>query len=209
MGRGLPLRLDRQRCGVDQQRGTPGSPRGRAANSSTARRTQQVLGGAAKPTDQLVTVVVTHRVSAGRRRRIPGLAGSTRVGGEQVSRLSGNRAVPPDRGRAGQVDGDVPLRHRRRPRRAGSPPTNASSCSRRARSSTTSSLRTVDSSFGSWFAFDEHGHRHETAVGPQDVHRGVGRPVSRRWSCCPSPRSRSRCRCGWACWSAICSPASP
>ena len=63
MGRGLPLRLRRPRAGLDQQRAPGRIWLARGQQYFDGPGTQQVIGGGARPTDPLVTVVVTHRVS--------------------------------------------------------------------------------------------------------------------------------------------------
>ena len=65
LGRGLPLRFHREPPGVDEQCHEAGRTRRSASISSTDRPPSRWSAAAAKPADQLVTVVVTHRVESG------------------------------------------------------------------------------------------------------------------------------------------------
>ena len=94
----------------------------------------------------------------GARRRLPRLAGATAPGGEQVRRVPRHRAVPA-RSRASRTSGP-------RCTATTTPPTSTGGSSRTERQELLAEgekfadfqLRTIDNSFGSWFAFDEHGN---------------------------------------------------
>lgn len=139
--------------------------------------TQQVVGGRAKPDDALVTAVVSHRVSADQvddflawqeRLRLaentfPGFRGSElfrpvpEVQDEWTAIYRYDTAADLDRWLGSKERRDLLAEGER---------------------FSDFELRTVDNSFGSWFAFDEHSRPAPTTLGPQDVDRGVGRPVS-------------------------------
>ena len=118
--------------------------------------TQQVVGGAAKPADQLVTVVVTHRVSPEHVDEF--LAWQRRLQLAE-SRFDGFRGSELFRPIEGVQDSWTALY---RYDNAASLDTWLTSDERKrlleeGKRFHDFELRTVDNSFGSWFAFDEHG----------------------------------------------------
>ena len=119
--------------------------------------TQQVVGGGRQGDGSARDGRRDPPGGPGERRRVPGLAGATPPGGEQVRRVPRHGAVPAGRRRAGRVDGAVPLRERRRSRYLAGLGGAAGTARRGRASSPTSTSRTIDNSFGSWFAFDENG----------------------------------------------------
>ena len=182
LGGGLPLRLGRPRAGLDQQRHPPGATRRGRSSTSTARAPSRSIGGGARPTDPLVTVVVTHRVEPGERRRLPRLAGPTSAGGEQVRRVPRHRAVPPRRGRPGGVDHAVPLRQRRRSRHVADL-RRAPGASRRGREVLRLPVRapsTTRSAAGSPSTSTATRRRHRRTPRPPSR---CGSACTRRWCC--------------------------
>ena len=88
LGGGLPLRLDRPRAGLDQQRHPAGAARPTAQPFFDGPGTQQVLSGGAQADGP-----AGHRRRhpprrPGERRRLPGVAGAASAGGERGSTAS-------------------------------------------------------------------------------------------------------------------------
>ena len=73
-----------------------------------------MIRGGAKAPDELVTVVVTHRVGPEHVQEFLAWQERLRLAESRFRRFSWFGAVPPHRRRPGRVDRDVPLRHRRR-----------------------------------------------------------------------------------------------
>lgn len=118
--------------------------------------TQQVLGGAAKPLDQLVTVVVTHRVDPEHVDEFLAWQNRLQLAESKFHGYRGTELFRPIAGvqdkwtamyrydTAADLDRWLTSDERKRLLKEG----------QRFRDF---ELRTVDSSFGSWFAFDDHG----------------------------------------------------
>ncbi|MDT5334551.1 MAG: uncharacterized protein QOD90_56 [Mycobacterium sp.] len=120
--------------------------------------TQQVVGGAAKPTDQLVTVVVSHRVGADQIDEFLAWQERLRLAESAFEGYRGSEIFRPVEGvqeewtalyrfgTAEDLDRWMVSDQRRELLAEG-------------RTFHDFQLRTVDNSFGSWFAFDEHGNQ--------------------------------------------------
>jgi antibiotic biosynthesis monooxygenase (ABM) superfamily enzyme len=120
-------------------------------------QTQQVVGGAAKPTDQLVTVVVSHRVSTDHVDEFLAWQDRLRSAEEDFEGFRGSEIFRPVEGvqeewttlyrysSAEDLDKWMVSDRRRELLAEG-------------RQFHHFDLRTVDNSFGSWFAFDDHGN---------------------------------------------------
>jgi antibiotic biosynthesis monooxygenase (ABM) superfamily enzyme len=131
--------------------------------------TQQVIGGAAKPADQLVTVVISHRVAPDHVEEFLAWQDRLRLAENAFSGFRGSELFRPIEGVQDEwtalyrydtaADLDVWLAsHERRELLA------------EGRRFHDYSLRTVDNSFGSWFAFDDKGHE---APPPSDTKTSV------------------------------------
>ena len=120
--------------------------------------TQQIVGGAAKPTDQLVTVIVTHRVNPEHTDEFLAWQERLRLAESQFDGYRGTELFRPVKG----VQDEWTALYRY---------DNAADLEAWLTSSERKQLldegkkfhdfelRTVDNSFGSWFAFDEHGEQ--------------------------------------------------
>ena len=118
--------------------------------------TQQVVGGAAKPPDQLVTVVVTHRVNAGNVAEFLTWQERLRLAESKFQGFRGTELFRPIEGvqdewtalyrydNAADLDKWLISNERQELLSEGEKFSDFRS-------------RTIDNSFGSWFAFDEHG----------------------------------------------------
>jgi hypothetical protein len=118
--------------------------------------TQQVIGGAAKPVDQLVTVVVTHRVSPDHIAEFLGWQDRLRLAESTFEGFRGSELFRPIEGiqqewtalyrygNAADLDKWLISKERQRLLAEGEKFSDFRS-------------RTIDNSFGSWFAFDETG----------------------------------------------------
>ncbi len=118
--------------------------------------TQQVIGGGARPTDPLVTVVVTHRVSPENVADFLAWQERLRLAESRFAGFRGTELFRPVEG----VQDDWTALYRYE--NADDLDTWLISPERRAllaEGATFSDFhsRTIDNSFGSWFAFDEHG----------------------------------------------------
>jgi antibiotic biosynthesis monooxygenase (ABM) superfamily enzyme len=119
--------------------------------------TQQVVGGSAKPTDQLVTVVVSHRVSPDNVDEFLAWQDRLRLAESKFDGFRGTELFRPIQGvqdewtalyryeNAADLDKWLISKERQDLLAEGEKFHDFSS-------------RTIDSSFGSWFAFDEHGN---------------------------------------------------
>lgn len=119
--------------------------------------TQQVVGGSAKPADQLVTVVVSHRVSAEHVDDFLDLQERFRSVEQEFDGFRGSELFRPIEGL--QDEWTTIYRYDN----AANLDTWLMSPQRQAllaegRRFSEFSSRTIDNSFGSWFAFDEHGN---------------------------------------------------
>ena len=135
--------------------------------------------------DPLVTVVVTHRVKPENVDGVPGLAGTTSAGGEQVSRVPRHRTVSPRRGHPGRVDRAVPLRHRRRSRQVADIG-RTQGTSRRGREVLRLPPADRRQLIRQLVRLRRARQPGAATVGDQDVHRGVGGPVPDRGDADPS-----------------------
>ncbi len=138
--------------------------------------TQQVLGGGARQADPLVTVVVSHRVSPEHVDDFLDWQDRLRVAESKFAGFRGTELFRPVEG----VQDEWTALYRY---------DNAADLDRWLVSDERKTLlaegekfadfhsRTIDNSFGSWFAFDENGNDSAASVGDQDLHRGVGRPL--------------------------------
>jgi uncharacterized protein len=127
--------------------------------------TQQVVGGAAKPTDQLVTVVISHRVSPDNIEEFLAWQDRLRLAESGFRGFRGSELFRPIEGvqdewtamyrydSAADLEAWLASDERRRLLAEGEKFHDFH-------------LRTVDNSFGSWFAFDDHGGE---ASPPSDV----------------------------------------
>ena len=118
--------------------------------------TQQVVGGSAKPTDQLVTVVVSHRVGPDQVDEFLAWQDRLRLAESQFAGYRGSELFRPIEG----VQDEWTALYRYD--NAAALDTWLTSDERKAllsegRKFHDFELRTIDNSFGSWFAFDEHG----------------------------------------------------
>ncbi len=141
--------------------------------------TQQVVGGGAKATDPLVTVVVSHRVSPEQVDEFLAWQERLRLAESEFPGFRGTELFRPVKGvqddwtamyrydTAADLDRWLVSKERRDLLAEGEKFSDFE-------------LRTVDNSFGSWFAFDEHGNAGAATVGHQDVDRGVGGPLPDR-----------------------------
>jgi antibiotic biosynthesis monooxygenase (ABM) superfamily enzyme len=93
-------------------------------------QTQQVVGGSAKPADQLVTVVVSHRVGPDHVEEFLAWQDRLRLAESEFEGFRGSETFRPAERRELLAEG---------------------------KRFHDFHLRTIDNSFGSWFAFDEHG----------------------------------------------------
>jgi antibiotic biosynthesis monooxygenase (ABM) superfamily enzyme len=131
--------------------------------------TQQVVGGAAKPTDQLVTVVISHRVGPDHVEEFLAWQDRLRLAETTFSGFRGSELFRPIEGvqdewtalyrydSAADLDIWLASDERRQLLAEGSQFHDYS-------------LRTVDNSFGSWFAFDENGNE---APPPSDTKTSI------------------------------------
>jgi antibiotic biosynthesis monooxygenase (ABM) superfamily enzyme len=131
--------------------------------------TQQVVGGAAKPTDQLVTVVVSHRVPADRIDEFLDWQSRLRLAESAFSGYRGSELFRPVEGvqdewtalyrydTAADLDAWLVSEERKVLLAEG-------------KAFHDFQLRTVDNSFGSWFAFDDRG---QEAPPPSDFKTSV------------------------------------
>ena len=158
VGGHLSLRLDRTRSGVDQQRDTSEATRRRSA---VLRRARHPAGRRRRRAAERLPGHRRGHASSpvGEHGRVPGLAGSTSFGGEQVSRLPRYRAVSSCRGHPGGVDRAVPLQDRRGSQQVDGIGGATRQLLAEGEKFADYHLRTIDNSFGNWFAFDEHGAR--------------------------------------------------
>jgi antibiotic biosynthesis monooxygenase (ABM) superfamily enzyme len=118
--------------------------------------TQQVIGGAAKPADQLVTVVVSHRVNPENVEEFLNWQERLRLAESKFEGFRGTELFRPLEGvqdewtalyryeNAADLDKWLISKQRQELLAEGAKFSDFSS-------------RTIDNSFGSWFAFDEHG----------------------------------------------------
>ncbi len=118
--------------------------------------TQQVIGGAAKPADQLVTVVVSHRVNPENVEEFLNWQERLRLAESKFDGFRGTELFRPLEGvqdewtalyryeNAADLDKWLISKQRQELLAEGAKFSDFSS-------------RTIDNSFGSWFAFDEHG----------------------------------------------------
>jgi antibiotic biosynthesis monooxygenase (ABM) superfamily enzyme len=131
--------------------------------------TQQVIGGAAKPADQLVTVVVTHRVSPDDVDDFLAWQDRLRLAETNFDGFRGGELFRPIEGvqdewtamyrYATAEDLDTWLLSEERKELLAE-----------GKKFSDFQLRTVDNSFGSWFAFDEHGVE---APPPSDIRTSI------------------------------------
>lgn len=131
--------------------------------------TQQIVGGASKPTDQLVTVVVTHRVSAEDTDEFLEWQERLRLAESKFDGYRGTEIFRPVEGEqdewtamyrydsAAQLEAWLTSDERQRLLDEGEKFRDFE-------------LRKVDNSFGNWFAFDEKGH---AAAPPSDFKTSV------------------------------------
>jgi antibiotic biosynthesis monooxygenase (ABM) superfamily enzyme len=131
--------------------------------------TQQVVGGAAKPTDQLVTVVISHRVGPDHVGEFLAWQDRLRLAETAFSGFRGSELFRPIEGvqdewtalyrydSAADLDIWLASDERRQLLAEG-------------RQFHDYSLRTVDNSFGSWFAFDDNGNE---APPPSDTKTSI------------------------------------
>ena len=138
--------------------------------------TQQVLGGGARQADPLVTVVVTHRVRPEDEDEFLAWQERLRLAESKFPGFRGTELFRPVDGvqdewttlyrydTAADLDRWLVSDERRQLLAEGEKFADFQS-------------RTIDNSFGSWFAFDEHGHEAAATVRHQDLDRGVGRPL--------------------------------
>ena len=195
MGRGVPLRLHRPRPGLDQQRARGRSDWPPVSSIFDGPGTQQVLGGGARPTDPLVTVVVTHRVSPENVEDFLAWQDRLRVGGERVRGLPRDRAVPPGRGCSGGMDHALPLRERDRPRQVADVE-GAPGPSRRGREVLRLPLQHHRQLVRQLVRLRRARQPGAAALGNQDVPSRCGWASTRPWCC-----SASRCRrCSMPLW---------
>jgi uncharacterized protein len=131
--------------------------------------TQQVVGGAAKPTDQLVTVVVTHRVSPDDVDEFLAWQERLRLAESKFDGYRGSELFRPLEG----VQDEWTAMYRYD--NAASLDTWLTSDERKqllaeGKKFSDFELRTVDNSFGNWFAFDERGNQ---APPPSDIKTSI------------------------------------
>ena len=131
--------------------------------------TQQVVGGSAKPMDQLVTVVVSHRVGQGQVAEFLAWQDRLRLAESEFEGFRGSEIFRPVEG----VQDEWTALYRY---------SSAEDLDKWMVSATRQellaegrkfhdfNLRTVDNSFGSWFAFDDHGNE---APPPSDFKTSV------------------------------------
>ena len=141
--------------------------------------TQQIVGGTPTPADQLVTVVVTHRVRPEDVDAFLTWQERLRLAESKFRGYRGAELFRPIEGV--QVEWTAMYRYDT----AADLEAWLTSDERKqllveGKKFHSFKLRTVDNSFGSWFAFDDEGNRGATTVGYQDVRRGLGRPLPHR-----------------------------
>ena len=176
LGGGLPLRLDRACSGVDQQRHAPGETRRRARSSSTARAPSR--SSAAVPARPTPWSPSSSPTASSRRTSTEFLAWQDRLRLAE-SKFPGFRGTELFRPVEGiQEEWTALYRYE-----------TADDLDRWLISDERKELlaegekfsdfhlRTVDNSFGSWFAFDEHGNRGAATVGDSR------RPSRSGWAC--------------------------
>ena len=151
----LPVRLRPAPQHVVGQRRSDVACSTRAPTCSTSSASQQVLVG--ERDEQLVTVVVSHPVSAEHEQRVPRLAAAGDRGRAAVPRVPWQRAVPPGARRAGGLDRGVPLRVGGGPQPLARVARTRASCSCKRSSSRTSNCTRSRTPFGSWFSFGGDG----------------------------------------------------
>jgi antibiotic biosynthesis monooxygenase (ABM) superfamily enzyme len=131
--------------------------------------TQQIVGGETKPTDQLVTVVVTHRVPAENVEEFLAWQERLRLAESKFDGFRGSEVFRPIEG----VQDDWTAMYRYD--NAAALEAWLTSDQRRrlldeGKKFNDFELRTVDNSFGSWFAFDENGKQ---AAPPSEIKTSI------------------------------------